>query len=259
MAGHASRARQIVVFVDVAIGALPRRNGVQSGQRESRAVVIECRVHPVGGVVTLIAGLREVRRHVVRIGRSLIVLEMAVYARRAAQVVIIVHVAIGARAWRYRVHACERESSGSMVEGRTRPVTSAMALIAGLREIRGDVVRIRRALVVLQMASYAGCAGQVVVIVNVAIGAGARRHRVQAGQSKARGGVIELGVGPRHRVVALLARSGESTMRHRRGRVVVIRLMTADAGRICNVVVVVDVAIRTSAWRNHVRTSQRES
>ena len=83
MAAHARRRRQVVIVVDVAIGTLPRRNRVQAGQRESRAVVIEGRVHPVGGVVTLIAGLREVRRYVIGIRGSLIILQVASYASAA--------------------------------------------------------------------------------------------------------------------------------------------------------------------------------
>lgn len=54
--------------------------------------------------MALIAGLREVRRHVAGIVRSLIVLQMARDARRAREVVIIVDVAIGALPWRHRVH-----------------------------------------------------------------------------------------------------------------------------------------------------------
>jgi hypothetical protein len=58
----------------VAIGAGPWRNRVQPSERESGAVVVERCVHPVRGVVTLVASLREVRRHVIGIRRPLIVL-----------------------------------------------------------------------------------------------------------------------------------------------------------------------------------------
>jgi len=58
----------------VAIGAGARRNRVQAGEREPGAVVIERGIQPGAGGVALGTGLREVRRHVIGIGRSLIVL-----------------------------------------------------------------------------------------------------------------------------------------------------------------------------------------
>jgi len=66
-----------------------------------------------------------------------------------------------------------------MVKGRIRPGTRIVALITGLREIRSNVIRIRRSLVVLEVAGHACRAIQAVVVVNVAIAAGTRRNRVQ--------------------------------------------------------------------------------
>lgn len=56
-----------------------------------------------------------------------------------------------------------------MVEGRIQPCTRAMALIAGLREIPGHMVRVGRALKVLQVAGHARRTGQVVIVVDMAI------------------------------------------------------------------------------------------
>ncbi len=66
-----------------------------------------------------------------------------------------------------------------------------MALFAGLGEIRCHVVRIGSSLVVLEMAADARGCGQVVVIVDVAIGALPGWDGMHAGQGKASGGVIK--------------------------------------------------------------------
>ena len=157
------------------------------------------------------------------------------------------------------MHAGQSESGGRMVKGRVHPVRRVMAGIARLREVRADVVRVRRGLEILQVAVDAGRARQVVIIVDVAIDASARRNGVQAGQSKARSGVIELTVGPQNGVVTLFAGCRESRVRNRRGGVVEIGLVAADARNDGDVVVVVDVAISTLPRRNGVRTSQREA
>lgn len=65
-----------------------------------------------------------------------------------------------------------------MVKGRRRPSYGRMALRAVRREVRRNVVRVRSALEILEVTGYATRAGQVVVIVNVAIGALPRRHRM---------------------------------------------------------------------------------
>ncbi len=85
-----------------------------------------------------------------------------------------------------------------------------MARLAGLREVRRHVVRIGRALEVLQVARNAGSRRDVVVVIGVAIAALPRRHGVQAGQSKTGRGVIEHPVGPKVGVVTLFAGRGES-------------------------------------------------
>ena len=227
MARHAGRARQVVVIVDVAIRAGARRHRVRTRQGESGGAVVEGRARPVCRAVALIAGLREVGRHVVRIGRALVILQMAGHAGCAVQAVVIVDVAIGAGPRRNCVHAGQRESSRAVVESRARPVRSAVALIAGLWKARRDVVRIRRALVILQMAGHAGSAIQAVIVIRVAVRAHSGRHRVHAGQRESGRGMIERTVGPLHRVMAILTSSGEPDcgVSYRAGRVVVIGLM----------------------------------
>src|SRR5262249_36216676 len=159
----------------------------------------------VAGVVTLLASLREIWEEGLGVGRALEVLQVAGYAGGAGQVVVIVNVAVGAGARRHGVQAGEREPGAVVVELLVCPVGGLVTLLGSLREIRSGVIRIGRALEVLQVAGYAGGAGQVVVIVNVAVGAGARRHGVQAGEREPGAVVVELRVCPVAGVVTLLA------------------------------------------------------
>ena len=142
--------------------------------------MIERRVHPVRGVVALVTSLREIRSNVIRVGRSLVVLQMARDAGRAVQSVIVVNVAIGASPRRNGMKSGQRETGAVMIERRIRPVNGAVALLAGLREVRGRVVGTSCSLEILQVARHACGAVQSVVIVDVAISALARRRRVHS-------------------------------------------------------------------------------
>ena len=71
-----------------------------------------------------------------------------------------------------------------------------MAKITGLREGGGDVIRVSGRLIILQMAIHAGRTGEIVIVVDMAIGALPRRYSVTGGQGKSDGAVIELGVQP---------------------------------------------------------------
>ena len=122
---------------------------------EAGAGMVECCVHPVRCVVTGIASLREVRRHVIRIGRALIVLEVACDARRAVQAVVVVDVAVGAGSRWYRVQTGERETGAGVVKRRIKPGAGAVALLAGLGEVRRHVIRIGRTLIVREVAADA--------------------------------------------------------------------------------------------------------
>ena len=135
MAGDTGRAVQLVVVVNVTIGASARWHGMQSGERKPGAVVVELRVVPVAGAMALLASLREVRSGVVGIRCSLEILEVARHARGAVQSVVIVNVTIGAGARRYFVQSGERESRHVMVECRAHPAASVVALLACLREV----------------------------------------------------------------------------------------------------------------------------
>jgi len=84
-----------------------------------------------------------------------------------------------------------------------------MALIARLREARGDVIGISRPLVVLEVAAHASRTGEVVVVVDVAVCALPRRHGVPATQRKSNRRVVEGRVEPRVSTVAGRAIRGE--------------------------------------------------
>ena len=121
VAGVTRCAIQRVIVVDMTIGTLPRRHSVGSSQRESGAVVVEGRIQPGSRVVTRGAGLREIRSCVIRIRRTLVILQVTRNASGAVQVVVVVHVAIGALPRRHGVHSRQREGGQRMVKRGIRP------------------------------------------------------------------------------------------------------------------------------------------
>jgi len=203
---------------------------VRTGECEAGAGMVEGCVHPVRGVVTGIASLREVCRHVIRIGRTLIVLQVASYTRGAVQAVVVVDVAVGAGSRWYRVQTGERETGAGVVKRRVHPVGGVVTGIASLREVRCDVIRIGRALIVLEVACDARRAVQAVVVVDVTIGAGSRRNGVHSGERETGAGVVKRRIKPGAGAVALLAGLGE-VRRHviRIGRTLIVREVAADA------------------------------
>ena len=152
----------------------------------------------------------------------------------------------------------ERESSFIVIECRAYPAAGGVTGFARLRESAGNVVGIRSPLEILEVARHARSAVQGVVAVDVTIGALSRRIRVQSSQGKAGGGVIKLAVGPLYDVMALLTRCGETGVRHRSRGAGEIFLVTREARRAGQVVIVVDVAIDALAGRIRVPSSQKE-
>ncbi len=131
MAGDAGRTRQVVVVVDMAIRALPRRHGVRAGQWEVDQRVIEGGRLPGVRGVALLASRGKAARHVIRIRRSLKVFLMARNASRARQVEIVVHVAVRAGPGRNRVPAGQRESHRIVIKLGIQPVVRDVAQFAG--------------------------------------------------------------------------------------------------------------------------------
>jgi len=131
MAGDAGRAGQVVVVVDVAIRALPRRHGVCAGQWEVHQRVIEGGRLPGVRGVALLASRGKGARHVIRIRGALKVFLMARNASRARQVEAVVQVAVGAGPGRNRVPAGQRESHRIVIKLGIQPVVGDVALFAG--------------------------------------------------------------------------------------------------------------------------------
>ena len=99
---------------------------------------------------------------------------------RARLVIVIVQVTL--RALHGRMRAGQRKPGRRVIKSRARPRRRVVTLSTGLREAGLHVIRIRRALEVFQVAADAGGirAGQVVVVVDVTLGA--RNRRVRARQ-----------------------------------------------------------------------------
>lgn len=98
----------------------------------------------------------------------------------------------GRNCMRARQHKIHR----GVIEARRLPRRRGVALEAIRREIGSHVVRVRRALKILQVARQASRGGQVVVVIRVAIRALPRRHSVPARQQKPCGRVVKFSVEP---------------------------------------------------------------
>ena len=88
----------------------------------------------------------------VRIGRALVILQVARDTGRAAQVVIIVDVAVRALPRWHRVACRQGKSHRGMIELRPEPVLHTVTLLAGDRELSSHVVRDAGLAVILGVA-----------------------------------------------------------------------------------------------------------
>ena len=257
MAADAGRRQRGVVIVDVAVGAGPRGHRVRSRQWKGRVVVIESRIRPGNRVMAKLASRREAgMRH--RTVRSVEIGLVARNAERAVQGVVVVHVAVGAGARGDCMRSRQWEPGLRMIELAIGPLDCVMAVLASRREA-GVRHRTFRVVVVVLVATDTGGRQRGVVVVDVAVSACSRGHRMRSGQGKRRVVVIECRVRPGGRVVAHLASRREAGVRHRTIRSVEILLVACNAQRAVQSVVVVDVAIRARPWRDRMRTSQWEA
>src|ERR1035441_2849477 len=183
-------------------------------------------------------------------------------AGRLIQLVIAVDVTIAAGARRHGVRTGQGPPGGGVIESAVHPVDGVVTGVAGRGKACLNVVHRRRGVVVVVLvAAHARSIGEVVVAIDVAVGAGARWHGVRTREGPAGGGVIERGIHPVGGVMAGGAGGGEMgpSVVHRRLRFVVVGLVTRNAGRVGDGVIVVDVAVGAGARRHRVRAGQRKA
>ena len=85
---------------------------------------------------------------------------------------------ISALTRRNSVLASQLEPGLVVIEVRRGPAAGGVACLASLREASPHMIGVIRSLEILQVAGDAGPVGDVVVVVNVAVRALARRHNV---------------------------------------------------------------------------------
>lgn len=133
-----------------------------------------------------ITTLREGGGNVIRICGRLIILQMAIHASRADEVVIVVDMAIGALPGRHGVAGAEGKSDRAVIELGVQPVVSSVATIAGGGEIGCYVVGTPGRLEIGHVARRASRGHRLKVAGGSALVAGsAIHHRVRSGQRKA--------------------------------------------------------------------------
>jgi len=117
-----------------------------------------------------VAGLTggwEAGARMVRIGRGLVIGLVTGEAVGRDRGVVVIHVATGAG--HGSVFAGQRKCSGAVIERRRNPGRRVVAHVALLREPRLNVIRVRGAVEILQVARGTGCAVQAVIPVYVAL------------------------------------------------------------------------------------------
>lgn len=144
-------------------------------QREVAQIVIKRRRRPAGRGVALIATMTELTRHVIGIGRPLIVLRMAGIALRRVAAVLAVDMAL--RTTRGDVRSGERETHTIMIERGGFPRRRIMTFLAGVRQLINGMIWTHRAVIRCLMARPAICGRIVVLPIDVALRARGRDMR----------------------------------------------------------------------------------
>ena len=226
-----------IVRISVASGAHPSGPAMVGGEPG----VIKLRSGPRTGAVTKLASRREARRFVIRIVGVVVVLGMAPKAVGGQILVIVIHVALAARD--LGMHSGQGEASVVVIESTVSPHDGVMTQLALGGKSRLDVVRIVGVVVVLDVTRAARTTGQVVVAVDVTLGA--LQLGMRTGQRESGLAVIKLCARPRSGAVTERTIRGESRrFVVRIGRVVVVLHVAGVAGAAAQVVVPVYVTQR---------------
>jgi len=180
-----------VGLVDMAVGAGCPSSLMGSGvDREIGGVMVPGRVGPVAGVMTGLAGGREIRGRMHRIVGAVIIALMAGIAvgrgaRKAG--------GMAGNTGDGGMLSGQRETGGVMIKCRRRPAAGRMAAATVMAEIILHVVGVGRLLEIGLMAGIAigGCPG-----VGGGVAVRTKRRDMLAGQGKTGGTVIETAGGP---------------------------------------------------------------
>ena len=157
---HTSPARETVRAARTEGGVVALRalqGNVCPRQRESGGGVIKAAAGPVRRVMALLAGLREPRLHVIRIGRALEIRQVALHTSSTREAVRATRAecrVMALRALQRSMRPGQGKSGRRVIESRTLPGGRAVALLAGLRESGLHVIRIGRALEIGQVALH---------------------------------------------------------------------------------------------------------
>lgn len=117
---------------------------MRAGQREGRAVVVKRCACPRGRGVARVAGGRESRRGVSRIGGPVPIRQVATVAGGGQRAVISAGAGVALNALHCGVEARQRERRRGVIEGRGCPVSRRVADRAIGREACGHVCRVCR-------------------------------------------------------------------------------------------------------------------
>jgi hypothetical protein len=133
-----------------------------------------------------------------------------------------------------------------VIERRSGPCRGCVAVLAGRREPGRGVVGIVRPLVICSMTAIAVGGETCIVVVHMTTGA--RNRGVGSGKRKRSVVVVKCSSAPSHGVVTDFARSWKCQLNviHRCYSIVVVSLMTSNAGCARQAVAVVDVAQSTA-------------
>jgi len=160
------------------IGVAGRAHSIGAAVAHGPPSVIERSSRPSRGGVAGCTSRREHRRRgrMDRTVRRQVIRFMAAVTVSWQRRVVVVHMTIGAG--HLRVESGQRKRCCVVVERAVRPQSGVVAYLAGCREAHPNVVyRCGRGVVVVQMARNTGgiCARQIVVVIDVTVGAHARR------------------------------------------------------------------------------------